>query len=73
MNIIEKTKHDGAVRALRERLESLRFQLTNRNWSRIENSEGFCRMGEAIADARQILKKMEQTLEALQELEPHNQ
>jgi hypothetical protein len=72
MNTIEQTKHNGAVLALCQRIDGLKFELTNRNWDAIKESGNFCRLGDAINDARNILNQMEEALVALQELEPDN-
>lgn len=72
MNVIERTKHEGAVNALSRRIDSLKFELTNRNWDAIKDSANFCRLGDAINDAENILRQMRETLSALQELEPDN-
>jgi len=72
MNAIERTKHEGAVNALSRRIDSLKFELTNRNWEAIKENTHFCRLGDAINDAMNILRQMSETLTALQELEPDN-
>lgn len=72
MTAIEKAKHEGAVKALKDRIGSLRFNLTNRNWDDITNSSHFTRLGDAISDGKRILEQMQETLEALQELDPDN-
>ena len=72
MNTIERTKHDGAVSALCKRVDSFRFELTNRNWDGIKDGIQFIRLGDAIKDAETILHQMRETLIALQELEPDN-
>jgi hypothetical protein len=72
MDTIERVKHDGAVSALMNRIDSLRFELTNRNWEAIRSDGAFCRLGEAMGDADTILMQMREALSALQELEPDN-
>lgn len=72
MTPIERTKHDGAVRALKERLDSFMFELTNRNWEAIKSNGHYNRMGKALTDANTILCQMRETLDAIQELEPKN-
>ena len=69
---IDRVKHDGAVNALKRRIESLRFELTNRNWDGIKEDPVYIRLGDAIHDARNILDQMQETLEALHELESDN-
>ncbi|MBT8085996.1 MAG: hypothetical protein KJN72_12275 [Woeseia sp.] len=72
MNAIERVKHDGAARALCERIESLRLELANRNWDGLSIDGHYCRLGEAMNDAENIIKSMRETLRALQEMEPDN-
>ena len=72
LKAIEKAKHEGAVKALKDRIGSLKFNLTNRNWDDITNSSHFTRLGDAISDGKRILEQMQETLEALQELDPDN-
>lgn len=72
MTSIERTKHNGAVRGLMERIESLRFELTNRNWNGVKSGDHYIRLGKAITDAATIIKQMRETLNALQEMEPKN-
>lgn len=72
MTPIERTKHNWAVRGLMERLDSLRFELTNRNWDGVKTNSHYTRLGEAITNANAILCQMRETLDALQEMEPDN-
>lgn len=72
MNAIERTKHEGAVNALSRRIDCLKFELTSRNWDAIRDGAHYCRLGDAIDDAENILRQMRETLAALQELEPDN-
>lgn len=72
MTTIEKVKHAGAVKALKDRIESLRFELTNRNWEGITCSTNYTRLSEAIDDGKRILMQMEETFSALREMEPAN-
>lgn len=72
MNTIDRIKHDGAVKALSDSIDSLKFEITNRNWDDIRDSGRYCRLSAAISDARNILSQMEERLKALQELEPEN-
>lgn len=71
MNVIEKTKHDGSVEALGNRIRNLQHQMTC-NWDGIKDRDRFCRLGAAINNAAVIIQQMRETLEALQELEPNN-
>jgi hypothetical protein len=72
VNIIEQTKHDGAVHGLSRRIYSLLSDLKDRNWDNIIENGTYCRLGEAINDAENILEQLRETLAALQELEPEN-
>lgn len=72
MDTIELTKINGAIRALKDRIDRLHFELTNRNWEAITKDGRYSRLEEAIGDARIILNQMHNTLIALQELEPDN-
>ena len=72
MNTIDRVKHDGAAQALYRRTSRLLLGLTNDNWKEISSDGSFCRLGEAINDAENILRQMRETLSALQELEPDN-
>jgi len=72
MNVIERTKHHGQVYALSQRIQNLMFELTNQNWEGIREGVRFCRLGDTISDAENILQQMRETLTALQELEPDN-
>jgi hypothetical protein len=72
MSVIERTKHGGAVGALRNRIDSLRWNLTYNCWRDITNGDTYVRLGKAIDKAEHILREMRETLAALQELEPKN-
>ncbi len=72
MTTIEKIKHRGAVTALQESIDSLLFELTNRNWDAIKQDSHYCRLGDAIDDAETILQQMRERLVALQEMESEN-
>jgi len=72
MNDIDKIKHDGAVRALKSNIDTLRYKLTESNWSGIKEGHLFTRLGSAINDARSILCDMDEMLDALREMEPEN-
>jgi hypothetical protein len=72
VNIIEQTKHDGAIQGLSRRISNLLSDLEDRNWDNIVENGTYCRLGEAINDAENILEQLRETLAALQELEPDN-
>ena len=65
---LEMIKTQGAAAALREHIDNLLFQLTNRNWSDIRDRNGFSRLQMAINDAHQILVDMEAALAELQNM-----
>lgn len=72
MNVIERIKQDGAAMALHQRINSLMYDLSSRNWEAIKDQKVFVRLGDAISDAENIIRQMRETLEALIEIEPEN-
>lgn len=71
----------GAVRALFARICAFKRELTTNCWNDISTNvstkerpsrDQFCRLGDAINNAEDILKQMRETLAALKELEPDN-
>lgn len=69
---IERIKHEGAIKALKDRIRSLQFEITNSNWDGTMEGCHYIRMGDAIKDAETILLQMRDTLAALSEMEPEN-
>ena len=68
---IEKIKRDGAIHALKERIQRIEFQLSQ-VWEATEQNGKFVKLGTSIAMARELLDMMSETMEALAELEPGN-
>ena len=72
LSVVERTKHDGAVKALKERISQLRHQLNYVVWDNISNNNKFTRLGKAMDSAENVLKEMRETFAALKKLEPTN-
>ena len=72
MNTIEKVKHGGAVKALKERINSLQFAFRG-NWDDTKKGNKYTSLGMAILDGKRLLDEMQETLDALRELEPENE
>jgi hypothetical protein len=72
MTTIERVKHEGAVKALKDRISSLQYELIHRNWEGILNKSKYTRLGDALCIAESLLNDMRETLNALRELEPDN-
>ena len=71
MNEIERTKHDGAVSALKMRISALQHKFGTA-WDDTTRNGTYRRLGDAITNAESTLRAMRETLSALQELEPDN-
>ena len=69
MTTIERVKRDGALSALKDRIQALKFELTNRNWDEVYGEGVFVRLGDAIYDGQRILDQMKETLDALKEMD----
>ncbi|MDD4081827.1 MAG: hypothetical protein PHD05_00435 [Sphaerochaetaceae bacterium] len=70
---VEQIKKEGAVRALKERIITLKSSITDGPlWDNFQESIHFCKLSETIDRNREILDEMEALLIALQELEPIN-
>lgn len=69
---IECIKQQGAINALRKRIDFLIHQLAANNWRDIESNSHYFRLSEAITDGERILLEIRVMLVALQELDPDN-
>ena len=67
---IEDLKKQGAIKALRDHIRALQFELTQHNWNDIDRNGRYMRMGAALEKASLIISNMKETLKALQELDP---
>jgi hypothetical protein len=71
MTKIEKLKHEGQCKALRDHIFYLKGKLDG-NWANLTESYKFVRFSEAMDDASMILAEMRDTWNALIEIEPEN-
>lgn len=70
---IEQIKHDGEVKALKDELNDLRFDLTNSIWNGGIMANGtYTRLGHILDRGEFIIKEMREVFAALQEIEPEN-
>ena len=72
MNHIDKIKHDGAVNALSEKIDSIIYDIRYNNWGNLKNDGKYCRLSEAIEDAENKLSQIKELFAALQQMKPGN-
>ena len=71
MKAIEQTKHDGAVLALKRRIDGLLNALTN-TFTYCKHGDSYYNLQESVKDAETILQQIKETFAALKEMEPEN-
>ena len=72
MTNIEQIKHNGAVKALKDRIETLQNKLCNYNWNNLKDGFKYTRFTEAKDTAYIILAEIDEVWNELQKLEPDN-
>jgi len=72
MNAIEQTKHDGAVLALKRRIDDLMLYIKESHLEGVKLNGFYVCMEKDIKDAETILQQIKETFAALKEMEPEN-
>ena len=72
MTNTEQIKHNGAVNALKDRIDILLSKLRSENWDYIKEGFKYKRFTEAKDNAYILLREIDEVWNELQKLEPDN-
>lgn len=69
---IEKIKTDGAIRAIKSRIDAVSHEIGNRPTQNVKNNDRYIKFEAALNTAEDLLRDLRELFEELKRLEPGN-